>query len=241
MANDVTAPATARLLVVEDDPEMAALLAWALGEQGFAVTCVGDGAGLDRARRAGEHDLILLDWMLPGEDGMSICRRLRRESAVPILMLTALGDEPDRVAGLDQGADDYLTKPFGTRELVARIRALLRRVAAGGPASASVLRFAGWQLDTAARVLRDPKGVRVVLTAGELDLLLAFCQHPGRVLTRDQLLDLTRGRDAVPFDRSIDTLVSRLRRKLERDPREPGLIVTVRAEGYLFAPQVGAW
>ena len=230
--------AAPHLLLVEDDRELAAMLGEVLRQGGCRVSHARDGRELDRLRQDGAIDLYLLDIMLPGEDGLTICRRLRRECTTPILMLTALGEEAQRVLGLELGADDYVTKPCGSRELVARVRALLRRARLGAPAGAGAYAFGRWTLDPATRQLRDPEQVRVILTPDEFDLLLVFCQNPNRLLTRDQLLDLTRGQDSAPFDRSIDTLVSRLRRKLERDPRQPALIVTVRAAGYLFEPAV---
>lgn len=231
------------LLLVEDDQELGAILVRSLSQHGFSVMVAGDGLAMDQALAAEAIDLVMLDVMLPGEDGLSLCRRLRSSSNLPILMLTALGEEADRVVGLELGADDYVIKPFGTRELVARIRALLRRVArmpipAGAPRSTRALNFAGWKLDPGTRQLHDPEGVRVMVTGAEFDLLMALCQHSGRVLTRDQILDLTHGQSAAPFDRSVDILVSRVRRKLERDPRQPELIVTVRSGGYMFTPQV---
>jgi two-component system OmpR family response regulator len=184
--------------------------------------------------------------MLPGEDGLALCRWLRAHSTLPVIMLTARGDEIDRIVGLEMGADDYLAKPFNPRELVARIRAVLRRAGTtqGGLAAGrrngdpTVLRFAGWRLDVARRELTSPDGVLVALSTGEFGLLAALASHPGRVLSRDHLLDLARGRDAQPFDRAIDVQVSRLRRKLEDDPKDPRMIKTVRGGGYLFTSDV---
>jgi two-component system OmpR family response regulator len=183
--------------------------------------------------------------MLPGKSGLEICRDLRATSSVPIIMLTAMGDETDRIVGLEMGADDYLAKPFNPRELLARVRAILRRAGAPAPAASSAaaakrLRFAGWSLDLGRRRLEAPDGVIVDLTSGEYDLLMAFAERPQRVLSRNQLLDLARGRDAAPFDRSIDVQVSRIRRKLESDPKSPSMIVTVRGDGYMFTPEVEA-
>jgi two-component system OmpR family response regulator len=188
-------------------------------------------------------DLVVLDLMLPGEDGLTLCRNLRAGSDLPVIMLTARGDETDRIVGLEMGADDYLPKPFNPRELLARIRAVLRRAgerraAQGGTERPPELRFAGWTFRPESRELLSPDGVMVPLSGGEFDLLTAFVDHAGRVLSRDRLLDLARGRDAQPFDRSIDVQVSRLRRKIERDPRNPEIIKTVRGGGYLFAPRV---
>jgi two-component system OmpR family response regulator len=191
--------------------------------------------------RDAKIDLILLDLMLPGEDGLSICRRLRASHAIPIIMLTAMGEEMDRVVGLELGADDYVAKPFSARELVARIRAVLRRGTDGGnhqEVKSRTLSFSGWVLDPITRQLHNPDGVKVIMTGAEFDLLAAFCERPRRVLNRDQLLDLTQGRAAGPFDRSIDTLVSRIRQKIEADPKDPVLIQTVRLGGYMFTPEV---
>ncbi len=237
---------TPHLLVVDDDREIRSLVAQFLTKHGFRVTGVRDGAEMMRTLDGARVDLIVLDLMLPGEDGLSLCRRLRatpQTAQTPVIMLTAMGEETDRIVGLEMGADDYLAKPFSPRELLARIKAVLRRVSAppvaGAPAAAgAVLRFEGWSLDLTKRELRSPDGVLVQLSAGEYDLLVAFVEHPQRVLTRDQLLDLARGRSAVPFDRSVDVQVSRLRRKIEPDPAEPTLIKTVRGGGYLFTPSV---
>jgi two-component system OmpR family response regulator len=230
------------LLLVEDDPEISVMLAGFLAEHGFRVTRAADGRALDRAMANDKVDFVVLDIMLPGEDGLSICRRLRSTSAVPILMLTALGAETDRVVGLEMGADDYLTKPFSSRELLARVRAVLRRgtmqEAASIESTNTSVIFEGWRMDLATRQLHSPDGLRVALTSGEFNLLAVFCQNARRVLSRDRLLDLLHGRAAVMFDRSIDIQVSRLRRKIEPDPRDPTLIKTVRYGGYVFTPQV---
>jgi two-component system OmpR family response regulator len=180
--------------------------------------------------------------MMPGEDGLTLCRRVRATSSLPIIMLTAMGEDTDRIVGLEMGADDYLPKPFNPRELLARIRAVLRRAGGDAPETpeenGGLRTFDGWSLDLAKRELRAPDGTLVPLTAGEYDLLAVIVERPGRVLSRDQLLDLTRGRDAVPFDRSVDVQISRLRRKLEPDPKEPQIIKTVRGGGYVFACEV---
>ena len=238
---------TPHLLVVDDDREIRTLVAQFLTRHGFRVTGAKDGAEMARALDLARVDLIVLDLMLPGEDGLSLCRRLRavpETAQTPIIMLTAMGEETDRIVGLEMGADDYLAKPFSPRELLARIKAVLRRangaVPAGVGAAGKILLFDGWSLDLARRELRSPDGVLVQLSAGEYDLLVAFVEHPQRVLNRDQLLDLARGRSAVPFDRSIDVQVSRLRRKIEPDPSEPTLIKTVRGGGYLFTATVTA-
>ena len=235
------------ILVVDDDREIRALLTRFLGGHGYRVSPAKDGAEMAKILEAGRIDLIILDVMLPGEDGFSLCRRLRATSATPIIMLTAAGDETDRIVGLEMGADDYLGKPFNPRELLARIKAVLRRAGPGAPlpvaegglgAGGRVLVFEGWRLDLARRELHSPQGVLIQLSAGEFDLLVAFAEHPQRVLNRDQLLDITRGRAATPFDRSVDVQVSRLRRKIEPDAAEPVLIKTVRGGGYLFAANV---
>jgi two-component system OmpR family response regulator len=229
------------ILIVEDDAEIARGTARFLSQSGFRVSHAPDGRALDRLLKETRADLLILDLMLPGEDGLSICRRLRASHAMPIIMLTAMGEEMDRVVGLELGADDYMAKPFSTRELLARIRAVLRR-GVGRPAEESRqgerYLFAGWVLNRLTRQLHDPDGVRIALTGAEFDLLAVFCERPRRVLTRDQLLDLTQGRAAGPFDRSIDTLVSRIRQKIEADPKDPVFIQTVRLGGYSFSPEV---
>ena len=235
---------TPHILFVEDDADIRSLVADFLTHNGFRMSVARDARELDRLLEVSRVDLLILDIMLPKEDGLSLCRRIRATSNVPIIMLTARGSEIDRVVGLEMGADDYLTKPFSTHELLARIRALLRRASMASrvpreqrPAHLS---FAGWRLDLGARRQHSADGTAVPLTGGEFELLATFCEHPQRVLTREQLLDLTRGRAAAPFDRSIDIQVSRLRRKIEENPREPLLIQTVRAGGYLFTPEVVA-
>jgi len=234
--------AAAHILFVEDDPEIRSMVADFLGQNGFRVSVARDGRDMDRVLGISRVDLLILDIMLPGEDGLSLCRRVRADGNLPVIMLTARGSEIERVVGLEMGADDYLAKPFSTHELLARIRAVLRRTHALGTASAtnrsSILTFAGWVLNLGARRLQSADGIRVPLTGAEFDLLIAFCEHPNRVLTRDQLLDLTRGKAPAPFDRSIDIQVSRLRRKIESDPRDPSLIQTVRAGGYIFTAEV---
>lgn len=229
------------ILLVEDDREIATLVARFLRGHDYRISTVTNGREMDACLRAGRFDLVVLDLMLPGEDGLSICRRLRDTGALPIIMLTAKGEEIDRILGLEMGADDYLAKPFNPRELLARIRAVLRRISPaeeiGGD---SVLAFCGWTLDKAQRRLFNPAGERIALTGAEFDLLLAFCERPRRVLSRDQLLDLTQGRAAGPFERSVDVLVSRLRQKMERNPREPELIQTIRSGGYMFSPEIAA-
>ncbi|WP_422003231.1 response regulator [Reyranella sp.] len=229
-------------MLVEDDREIRTMVARFLEKRGLRVSAAGDAKGMDRLMQASRIDLIVLDLMLPGEDGLSICRRLRANSSVPIIMLTASGDPVARVVGLEMGADDYVPKPFEPNELLARIRAVLRRsnglgqIPENQPTS---MRFAGWHVNAVTRNLHNPEGSRVILTSAEFDLLLAFCRHPQRTLTRDQLLDLTQGRSGAPLDRSVDILVSRIRRKIESDPRNPELIKTVRSGGYIFTPDVG--
>lgn len=231
------------ILIVDDDREIRNLLMRFLTEHGFRVTPAADGRGMMAALKNGRFDLIVLDLMLPGEDGLQLCRKLRQDLPVPILMLTALSSETDRITGLELGADDYLTKPFSPRELVARIRAILRRAATASASEKDrplAYAFAGWLLEIGKRHLRSPDGTLLPLTSGEFDLLLAFAEHPQRVLSREQLLDLTRGRSSVLFDRSIDVQVSRLRRKIEVEPNLPELIKTVRSGGYIFTPDVEA-
>ncbi|TNC95208.1 MAG: two-component response transcriptional regulator (OmpR family) [Stygiobacter sp.] len=237
---------TPHILVVDDDHEIRELLARFLAKHGLHVSTARDGTEMDRLLDAHGIDLVVLDLMMPGEDGLSLTRRLRTQgNRLPIIMLTAMAEDTDRIVGLEVGADDYLPKPFNPRELLARIKAVLRRAPAENDAAAPIsgggghrLRFDGWVLDMATRDLTDPGGVVLTLSAGEFDLLRAFVEHPRRVLSRDQLLDLARGRQAIPFDRSIDIQVSRLRRKLNDDPKEPQLIKTVRGGGYLFTPDV---
>ncbi len=235
--------ASPHILVVEDDAEISRLVGRYLRGNDFHVSITPDGRNLDRLLEDNRVDLIVLDLMLPGEDGLSLCRRLRTRSMVPVVMLTAKGDELDRIIGLEMGADDYLTKPFNPRELLARIRAVLRRTASGTqPAEhrARRLSFLGWHIDCLLRELKDPDGTRVMLTGAEFCLLQVMCERAGRVLSREQLLDLTQARAAGSLGRSIDVLISRLRRKMERDLRDPEIIKTVRSGGYLFAPVVAA-
>jgi two-component system OmpR family response regulator len=231
------------ILIVDDHREIRDLVSRALTKEGFRVSTAADGRAMRKALSDSRVDLILLDLMLPGEDGLSLCRALRAESNIAIIMLTAKGDEVDRVIGLEMGADDYLPKPFGSRELIARIRAVLRRSHERAANAASGeqpkrYRFDRWTLDTSARELLRDDGVTVPLSTGEYDLLIALVERPQRMLSRDQLLDLARGRAATGLDRSIDTQVSRLRRKLEREPGDPKIIKTVWGGGYTFAPTV---
>jgi len=232
--------ANAKILIVEDDPEIGKLLALAIQENGMMATVAEDGHVMNALLRSNEFDLIILDVMLPGEDGLSICRRIRSEKTTPIILLTALGEEVDRIVGLEVGADDYVTKPFSPREVVARIRSLLRR-ASYGLAHTTIqrtLRFEGWQIDPLRRQLHDPSNARVAVTTTEFDLLLAFCRNPGRVITREELLSLTHTGLAGPIERSVDVHISRLRQKIEADPRNPVLLQTVRLGGYMFTANV---
>jgi two-component system OmpR family response regulator len=231
------------ILIVDDHREIRDLVSRTLAKEGFRVITAADGRSMRKILADNRIDLIVLDLMLPGEDGLSLCRAIRGESSVPIIMLTAKGDEVDRVIGLEMGADDYLAKPFGSRELVARIKAVLRRSKEKPPAAASgqspkQYRFEHWQLNTGARELLRDDGVMIPLSTGEYDLLIALVERPQRVLSRDQLLDLARGRSAAGIDRSIDTQISRLRKKLERDPGDPKIIKTVWGGGYMFMPAV---
>jgi two-component system OmpR family response regulator len=232
--------AAKRILLVDDDRELRDLVSRFLVRHGYKVTTARDAREMTAALAASAQiDLIVLDVMLPGRSGLELCRDLRAKSDIPIL---ALGEETDRIIGLEMGADDYLPKPFNSRELLARIRAILRRTggAVRTAAAAKRLRFSGWTLDRGRRRLEAPDGVMIDLTSGEYELLAVFAEHPQRVLSRDQLLDLARGREAMPFDRSIDVQVSRVRRKIENDPKTPAMIVTVRGDGYMFTPEVEA-
>ncbi len=231
------------ILVVDDDREIRDLLARFLERHQLRVTAVRDAREARRAWPNGHFQLVVLDLMLPGESGLDLARYLRTQSNVPIVMLTAMGEETDRIIGLELGADDYVAKPFNPRELLARIRAVLRRagepsVPSGAAGGSRALRFAGWTLEPARRRLLNPEGAEVALTGGEYDLLVALVERANRVLTRDMLLDLLRGRQAGPFDRAIDVAVSRLRRKLEDGGRNAQLIKTVRGGGYVLAATV---
>jgi len=232
------------ILVVDDDREIRTLLREYLQQQGYRVTAVADGKGLRAAVDNSHPDLIILDLMLPGEDGLTLCRDLRARSAVPIIMLTARGEETDRIVGLELGADDYIAKPFSPRELLARIKSVLRRTRALPEnlkhEESGVFRFAGWTLDAATRNLTSPAGVVVALSGTDFRLLKIFVDHPNRVLTRDQLIDLMLAREAGPYDRAIDVQVSRLRQRLGEDAKEPVIIKTVRGQGYVFSAHVEA-
>jgi len=231
------------ILIVDDHREIRDLVSRALAKDGFRVSTAADGRAMRKVLADSRIDLILLDLMLPGEDGLMLCRSIRAESNIPIIMLTAKGDEVDRVIGLEMGADDYLAKPFGSRELIARIKAVLRRsneksITASPIDGPKRYQFDRWWLDTGSRELLRDDGVTVSLSTGEYDLLIALIERPQRVLNRDQLLDLARGRSATGLDRSIDTQVSRLRKKLEHDPSDPKIIKTVWGGGYMFTPAV---
>ncbi|MEX5549339.1 response regulator [Pseudomonas pergaminensis] len=230
------------LLIVDDDLEVLALLKKFFLQHGYGVETAATGADLWAAMECQPADLIILDLMLPGDNGLLLCQRLRQQYATPVIMLTAMGELSDRVVGLEMGADDYLSKPFDARELLARVRAVLRRAGESRPPLGEVarplIRFAGWQLDLTRRELRSPDQVMIPLSSGEFDLLLVFAEHPQRVLTREQLLNLARGHSHDAFDRSIDVQVSRLRRKLEFDTKRPAMIRTVRNGGYQFTASV---
>ena len=232
---------TATILIVEDDPDIRQLVGELMRREGFSVEEAEGAAAMDAVLARMRPDLVILDLMLPGEDGLSICRRIRVQDALPILMLTAKSDEIDRVVGLEMGADDYLVKPFGPRELLARVRAVLRRGNARSlsPPSRRFL-FDRFVIDLDARQLSDGDGGELTLTSAEFDLLACFVQRPRRVLTRDQIIDWIRGRSADPFDRTVDMLVSRLRKKLDAASPGSNLISTVRNGGYLFTAPVKA-
>ena len=230
------------LLLVDDERSIREPLAQYLTKQGFRVTQVGEAQSARDRLNAYAIDLVILDIMMPGEDGLSLCRHIRATSEVPVILLTAKAEETDRIVGLEIGADDYVTKPFSPRELAARIKVVLRRLASGGTRQnapdAGDFSFAGWVLKTGERALVDREGVTVALSSGEYNLLHALVTRPRQVLTRDQLLDLTQGREAAAFDRAIDNQVSRLRKKIEPDPKNPQIIKTVWGGGYTLAAEV---
>lgn len=234
-------------LVVDDDPRIRTMLRRYLSGEGLRVSEAPDGTAMRAALDAGPVDVVLLDLGLPGEDGLSLARDVRRVSDVPIIILTGKGELIDRVVGLEAGADDYIVKPFELREVLARIRTVTRRARGAAtpvtrepeaPPTGEVLEFDGWRLDLARRSLTRRDGGQVALTGGEFDLLCAFARHPNQVLGRDRLMDLVRGRDWAAYDRAIDTQVTRLRKKIESDPSQPNLIKTVRSAGYVFAARV---
>jgi two-component system OmpR family response regulator len=231
------------ILVVDDDPEIGVALEEYLSHAGYRVSVAHNGSEMRRVIEEAPVDLIIMDVVLPREDGLSLVRSLRAEnSGVAILMLTGRGETIDRVVGLEMGADDYLGKPFHLRELFARVKSVMRRAASSAvdmpPPSLRRARFAGWHIDCGARELLSPAGETVRLTGGEFDFLVAFITNPNRVLSRDQLLDAARNREAGPFDRTVDVQIGRLRRKLNDDPRNPQLIKTVRGAGYIFTASV---
>ena len=230
------------ILIVDDDPEIRRLLVDYLVRNSFDAVAARDGREMWQELDRHVIDLIVLDLMLPDIDGLTLCRELRVKSNIPVLMLTARGEETDRIVGIEMGADDYLVKPFNPRELLARIKTILRRTRALPPnlrpEQARCLGFSGWCLDTAARLLTAPDGVATPLSGGEYRLLRILLDHPNRVLNRDQLTEMIQGREAEPYDRAIDVQVSRLRQRLRDDSREPALIKTVRGEGYVLAATI---
>lgn len=228
------------ILMVDDDAQIRQLLSDYLSGFGMSVVAVADGKAMAEALKKSSFDLVILDLMLPGEDGLSLCRSLRAESDIPILMLTARGEAMDRVVGLELGADDYIVKPFEPRELVARIQTILRRARGNreNHKEQNEVQFMGWRLNYVMRHLVSPEELVIPLSNAEFRLLTVFIEHPNRILTREFLLDSARGRDMDVFDRSIDILVSRVRQKLNDDSRTPTLIKTVRGEGYLFDAKV---
>ncbi len=238
--NKVYAPAS--ILIVDDDPRICRLVARYFTQEGYVVAPATSGAGDAPEAGAGNPDLVLLDLMLPDEDGFSLARELRANSDIAVVILTGKADTVDKVVGLELGADDYVTKPFDERELLARVRSVLRRASAGRAgttdADGTVARFAGWTLDLGSYELTSPAGEPVSLTSHEFQLLAAFARHPNRVLTRDAIMDLIAGRDWSPEDRSVDVLVGKLRKKIEEDPQNPQLIETVRGVGYKLSARV---
>ena len=230
------------ILIVDDDPEIRRLLVDYLARNGFEAFAARDGREMWLALDHHAIDLVVLDLMLPDTDGLTLCRDLRAKSSLPVLMLTARGEETDRIIGIEMGADDYLVKPFNPRELLARIKSILRRTRALPPnlrpEPARYMRFSGWTLDTASRLLTAPDGVATPLSGGEYRLLRILLDHPNRVLNRDQLTELIHGREAEAYDRAIDVQISRLRQRLRDDSREPELIKTVRGEGYVLATTI---
>ena len=235
---DQSAPT--RLLLVDDEPALREPLAEYLSRQGFAVAQAASAAEARSLLKNELPELVLLDIMMPGEDGLSLCRHLTDAHAVPTILLTARGEAMDRIIGLEIGADDYVVKPFEPRELVARIRSVLRRSAKGGtiPPEDELFEFEGWRLDPLKRRLTDPEGAMVSISSAEFRLLMAFLEHPRQVLDRDRLLDMVQGREAHLFDRAVDNQVSRLRRKVEADSKAPTLIQTVWGGGYMLAADV---
>lgn len=242
LAKDTRVISAPHILIVDDDPKIRSGLAKFLGQQGLRVSVASDGKQFREKLASSKLDLIVLDVMLPDESGLSLLKQMQADNAVPVILLTAVAEEADRVIGLELGAEDYVCKPFGLRELLARIRVVLRRQSATdqneSTRRSTVFVFCKWSLDIRARTLQSPSGALVELTSGEYDLLQAFVEHPNRVLNRDQLLDLARGRTSTSVDRTIDVQVMRLRRKLEENPENPAMIKTVRNGGYIFTPLV---
>ena len=229
------------LLIVDDDRGICDLLGRFFREHGFNTILAKNGTEMMEQLNKQAVDLIILDIMLPGEDGMTLCRKLRTTSQVPIVMLTAISEEIERILGLEMGADDYISKPFNPRELLARVKAILRRSTPSDVVEDQeqiVFRFQDWELNKTARQLKSPEDLEISLSSGEYTLLLAFLERPQQVLSRDRLLDLTRNRSAGPFDRSIDIQISRLRSKIEEDPKNPQLIKTIRGGGYILTAAV---
>jgi len=240
MAYEMAVSDQTHILIVEDDPDISGMLVELVKSNGFEASSAASGIEMDRLLTRHQFDLIVLDAMLPGEDGFSICRRLRSSRAIPILMLTALREDIDRILGLELGADDYVTKPFNSRELMARIKSILRRASHSQASDEGLapMTFAGWRIDPNSRQLQDPDGAQVSMTTAEFDLLLAFCFNPNKILTREQLLSMTHAGSAGPVERSIDAHISRVRQKIEPNLKDPTFIKTVRLGGYLFASKV---
>ena len=236
--HDVSSLSNPHLLVVEDDEQIVDVIRRYFSSQGFEVSAACDGATMRAVLEQKSVDAVLLDLGLPGEDGFVLTRYLRERWKGALIIVTGRGEAIDRVVGLELGADDYVTKPFDLRELLARVRSVLRRTAEGARAHAEIVRFAGFSLDLAARELKDPQGRNIPLTTGEFDLLSTFTAHPNRVLSRDDLMSRIHGREAGPYDRAIDVQIGRLRRKVEADPSDPVLIKSVRGAGYLFAARI---
>ncbi|MEP3225713.1 MAG: response regulator [Parasphingorhabdus sp.] len=229
------------ILLVDDEASLREPLAEYLAKQGFRVQQAGDASQARAVMNAFTFDIILLDIMMPGEDGLSFCRHVREKTEIPVIFISAKGEELDRVVGLELGADDYVTKPFSPRELVARIKTVLRRLSGTKSVPAgqgTIYQFSGWTLKTDQRSLIDSEAVTVPLSSGEYDMLLALLSRAGQVLNRDQLLDITQGREAHAFDRAVDNQISRLRRKIEAEPKNPEIIKTVWGGGYVLAGDV---
>ncbi|WP_420546743.1 response regulator [Curvivirga sp.] len=232
------------ILVVDDHRDIREPLVRYLSQNGFRISDAEDATTARQILNGNSIDLVVLDIMMPGEDGLSLCRHIQATSEIPVILLTAMVDDTDRIIGLEMGADDYVTKPFNPRELIARIKAVLRRTEALPPKTVQttdgpeIFQFADWKLDSTKRALIDTNDVTHPLSTAEYDLLYVFVTHPNMVLSRDQLLDLARGRDAIPFDRSVDNQISRLRKKLEKDPKNPELLTTVWGGGYMLTSKV---